>query len=78
MTTILLIEDNRRDAERIASLLSNSLSGKFDYSLVYKSGTSEALACIEESAPDLVLMDLEMKNENQTTLGLLNLIPDPV
>ena len=78
MINILLIEDDMRDAGRIISLLNSSLAGKYDYSLLHKSGTNEALACIEESAPDLILMDLEIKNENQTTLGLLNLIPDTI
>ena len=75
MINILLIEDDMRDAGRIISLLNSSLAGKYDYSLLHKSGTNEALACIEESAPDLILMDLEIKNENQTTLGMLNRIP---
>ena len=49
MINILLIEDDMRDAGQIISLLNSSLAGKYDYSLLHKSGTNEALACIEES-----------------------------
>lgn len=56
MTTILLADDHPMILSAVASLLKGS-----DYELVASAGTgAEALAAIEESNPDIVILDVQM------------------
>lgn len=78
MITILLVEDNTKDAKRISALLDASLSIHYKFTLIHKTGTVEALSYLSDSSPDLILMDLEMKEENQTTLGIIEQVPGSI
>jgi len=75
MITILLVEDNKKDAESISALLDSSLSKHYAFTLIHKSDTAEVLTYLSNSSPDLILMDLEMKEEHQTTMGIIEQIP---
>jgi CheY-like chemotaxis protein len=55
VTTILIAEDNPVNLELLREMLE-----AFDYRIVEAANGQEALAMIEESLPDLVLMDINM------------------
>ena len=57
---ILLIEDNRLLREGIT----NTLKGQPDFKVVAASGGSHALLQVRNTKPDVVLMDLGLRNQN--------------
>jgi DNA-binding NarL/FixJ family response regulator len=61
---VLLIEDNRLLREGIAKML----NAEADMKVTMSSGNGDALQKAKELAPDVVLLDLGLKNQNSLTI----------
>ena len=77
MITILLIEDDDRDAAKIKNAL-HALDIDTEYSLVLLNSIAKAIPYLETKQPDLILLDLEMREEKTTTLNLLDRIDQKI
>ena len=59
MRTVLVAEDNEGNRELIAEMLEAA-----DYLVLHAGDGEEALAVLEESRPDIVLLDMQMPKKN--------------
>ena len=78
MISILLIEDNPRDAERVTSILESNPTIKDKYSLTHMSTVEGSISYLMDNTPDLILMDLEMSDEHTTTMSILDQISSDI
>ncbi len=78
MISILLIEDNPRDAQRVTSILRSNPTIKDKYSLTHMSTAEGAISYLMDNTPDLILMDLEMSDEHTTTMSILDQISSDI